>query len=470
MKRLKYSKIKNYFFLAGIAVSIVFGLINFFIFDGFNGAVLLCTGISIFACICIFYRFNLGVIAIIRGDFGKPPKKDKRFVDYEKPIVKDVQALKELIDYGKSSLLVYKMNTREIYQLVKFDGRLLLNKCTIDKGLITDFTKLSEMKSGRGHIFVDYKIIDRINYLCTPTNYYLPVINIITNHKQYRFIGLLEELTPESIKLFFDDIPDIKINIKSTPDSPKILSARREKDKRDFNLNFMILLEILFIPYLMYLHTFSNGFMHSMVAIYSAISILLLIVFLLLPIFNSKYYTIGFIDEAVSIKGKQNTAMKYSGKKDIKYLVTLIPLYVVLFLTRVETYVNLAWYSILVAVFTAIFMYAFFRSNPVKVTSFKNIAVKIVISCFIFLLSGCAIVTTVNNLVIFNQSQSSHNVLDKSWHSSRNGEAYYAKIRYYDKECWVTISQDEYESNSNILDIEKVRGLLGVEYIAVSND
>lgn len=471
MKKLNYSVIKNYFFLAGIAIIIIFWLINNALFDN-PDAVLFCSGISLVACLCAFYRFNLGVIALFLGTFGKPSSRNKKFVDYEKMIIPNAEKIKQSIDYGKSSILLYKVNTREIYQIVKLDGRLLLNKCTIDKGLITDFTNLSEIKTGRGRSFIDCKTIKGVNFICSKTNYYLPTINIITQKKQYRFIGMFEALTTECIKNFFDDIPDVKVNIKSTPNSQKILNERLDNDKRDLNFNLLRLAAILFTPYCINIHTSGSGFKHGVAMFYIVVSVSLLIVFLFLSILNSKHYTIGFIYDEIGdysrhkpVNKKLRQADKKLNKKDTTVEVFLISLTIIGVGTREETYVNLSWYIILVSAFTVVFLILFLKSNLIMPDSFKGRVIMIALSCFVFILSGCVVVSAVNNLVIFDRSQSSYNIIEKTSAHLKNDEIYYAKIRYNGKEHSVCIPYEEYTSNNNILDVEEVKGLLGIKYI-----
>lgn len=462
--KLQYHKLNNWFFLGGILLSALFSVFNLIVLDSwFKSLFWLFFAVSVILCSSFFYHRNVGLIALIFGFFGKPSKYDTKFIDYSKPVVDDVEHLKEITDFGRSSMLFYQLNKREIYQIVKCNNRLILNKCSLDNGIITDFSDVDKLKVGKGDYQIPYSAIKSVTYSYSATNYYLPIISIVTAEKQYRFIGFFEEINADEIKSFFSDIPGIKVKIKAKENSGKQMKQKMEQDKKVFILNVFLLLSSLTFPYAAFLHFF-NEHVKGLITVYAFVNTILLVVYLLLPIVDSKHYALSR-DEENSIY-KEERVYK---KKRVTQGVFIAYIFLLTFVFD-ETYINLWWMIALAAILSIAFIVSYFVANNIKYLSGMDKAGRILSVFLVYVFSSVVIVSCVNNLAVIEQSEQACYITAKSYsYSQKAGPHYTAKIDLDGNEHRLHISRNTYESDDNTVNVKKVKGLLGVEYIVENN-
>lgn len=448
-RKINYQKLNSSFFFIGIALCFALQLINSVVTE-FNDSVLI---ISLAVVTICFYRFNNGLIALIRGRFGKPRKNDVHFVDYDAVKYKD-EIKAEIGD----SLMVYKLNSRDAFQIIKQKERLLVRKCFISDDINeciyeTDLSNPDSIKFAKGDISIRYESIDKITYKISPTNYYTAIIEIKVGKKTYRYIGLLEELVFDETKKFFESFCKVKTN-KEQIDK---VDEKLKIEKNMFLFRILNLVSCVTVPnVLISAMVETKGVEHVLTSVYMLISVFALILYVVLPIINPKKF--GFEVERGSIGKKSDT------------LLAMMLVNLAMFITIVarQSIINLSWYIILVGVLTVILAYLylkvakFYDLNDEKFTK----ALTILTAVLIVGMTSASIVSGINYTIPL-KSYSQTYTIEEKWeeHTSKGGTRYYADVRLDGKDETVLISSDTFDNNSNRIQLVRTRGILGIEYI-----
>ncbi len=450
---MNYRKLNASFFLVGVIFCLLVEGINSVVMGIKFSNLLIVILISVCIIAICFYRFNNGVIAILKGRFAKPRKTDLHFVDYDLVKNKD-----ELISATSGSLLVYKLNSRDSYQIIKQSDRLLIRKVNIgdsveDSNLVSD--DFDSVKFARGDISVRYDSLTRVTYKISPDNYYEPIIEIIVGKKHYRYIGYINPLLDSDIKLFFSDI----IKVKSLNKSNDRVEKRLENDKRVMAYNILKLVASIFVPNTLLSHavTVDNKNARIITSIYMIVCVSTMIIFALLPIINPKKYGL-FIDEYD--KSQRD-------KVDVAIGPMTIGLLLLIAVVSYETPTNTGWYLFLVGVvFLALFIAFLFRNGITNTEKTKKWE-QIIISLFIFGIMSASIVSGINYSIPVKSRVETFHISDRHIESrSKGGDDYYVTVRVDGHDKNVKVDLDTFEDNNSIIKLERTRGILGVEYIA----
>lgn len=451
--KINYQKLNASFFFIGIIASVLLQAINSVIMKYDFSQLRLIMIISIVAVIICFYRFNNGLIALIRGRFGKPRKNDLNYVDYDEK--KTVFNLKEEIG---DTLLVYKLNSRDTYQIIKQKDRLLLRKCVVEHMLHTCETEETlanpdSIKFARGDISIRYESIDKITYKISPTNYYAPIIEIKVGKKTYRYIGFLEPFDFEEIEQFFKNA--CKVNKESNKKKDEKIKA----EKGALLFKILNLISCVVAPNILMSSVYEvKSSAHILTSVYMLISIVILILYILLPIINPKVY--GYETDYKKLAKNQN---------DTLIAILLICLLIMITIISHQSVINFAWYVILSGGLTAALIYPFVKSSGFynKLDEPFTRTLSVLAAVLIVALSSASIVSGINYTIPLKSYSQTYTINDK-WEqsTSKGGVNYYASIRIDGKDEEVMISSDTYESNSNHIQLVRTRGLFGIEYIA----
>lgn len=454
---MSYKKLNNCFFLFGIVIILLLTvLISAVCFnDDFAFLFFPSCLISSVLCTAFFYRFNNGLISIIMGKFGKPSAKNKKYFDYDKSIVDNIDELKFAVKYGEKSFLFYKQNTREIYQVIKLSDRILIHKCFVENkkiiNPITDYTSAESIKKSKNDKIIYFNAIKSVTYRFSETNFSLPVISIISERHRYGFIGLFEKIVLDEVKSFFGDICDVKTgaSLKS------VLSKNEQKEKTVFEYNVLCLISSISFPYVLYASVLNDDKTHILLSLFMMINVIVLVIAVLFAIIKADYFSLGFIE---NINDK---------RKDISFLYLALALPVLL-MCSVQTVINIDWYIILIVIFAVpiILMY-FLKVFNLNKLSKGAAVVKIIAVAGVFILTSSALVSGVNYIIPLKSDTQSYHITDRyTVHAKSGGEYHYVRIAENGEEKDLRVSSETYENKSDIIDAEKTTGLLGITYLS----
>lgn len=450
--KINYRKVNPYFFFIGIGVSVLISFLNsavsevdYYVYGW----------ISIIACTLCFYRLNNGLIALIRGRFAKPKRSNLKFVDYDEIPIKDAKDFKNSIAYGEKSLIAYKLNSREVYQLIKQNDGLLIRRCYPEKGIgvVTDFDH--HLKAVRDDSLIQYSAIKNVTYKISPNNFYLPVISISAGKKHFRFIGYLEPFSRADINAFFSDI--VKVRGRNVQKSPE--EQINESEHLAFKYNIIALLTCLITPSLYVAPSaVGSGASHILWMIYAMISVVLLIIYLYLAVAKSEKYKLDLI-----------TDNKSDGKKDVSVGLMLLGISLVFSMFFEVSVINIKWYLILVAVVFVILITLYFKGIRLpkfndKQNRHKRLFV-IIGAVVMFFISSSALVSAVNYAVPLHTQTYTCAVTQMYEEEGRRSTLYYAEIIVDGREQSIQIDDETYNSKVSRIDVAESTGILGVKYI-----
>lgn len=452
--KTNYQKLNASFFFIGIITCTVLQFINAKLLGvGFDDMKLI-FAISLIAVAICFYRFNNGLIAVIRGRFGKPKKNDVHFVDYD--LIKNTDEIKAEIG---DSLLVYKLNSRDAYQIIKQSDRLLLRRIVLSNdpnecNYETDLSNPDNIKFARGDISIRYESIRKITYKLSPSNYYNSIIEILVGKKCYRYIGAIEELDLKAVKEFFDDVFKIKTN-KEQEDR---VAQRVKAEKKALVFKAVNLLACICVPNVL-LSASATGKARILLSVYALISVLCLLVYLILPI--AKPNEFSFIDSQKSVSRLDNL-------KDVLLGLALVSLVMFVSLVVRQTVLNTAWYIILIAVITIPTSVLLIKRGRLLLGDNKTFEkIGIVFSVVFFVaIAGSGIVSGINYAVPVKEYTQTYSISDR-WieTGSKGGDHHYVCVRFDGRDEAILVDEDTYYDNSNKIDLVRSRGILGIEYL-----
>lgn len=453
--KINYQKLNSSFFFIGIIACAVLQFVNAKILGvGFDDMKLL-FAISLIAVTICFYRFNNGLIAVFRGRFGKPRKNDVHYVDYD--LIKNADEIKAEIG---DSLLVYKLNSRDTYQIIRQKDRLLLRRVVLSNdpnecNYETDLSNPDSIKFARGDISIRYESITKITYKISPTNYYNSIIEIRVGKKCYRYIGAIEELELATVKEFFDDIFKIKTNKEQ--ENKVALRVRAEKQALVFKT--MNLLACICVPNILLSASSTTGKARTLMSFYALICVACLLVYLILPIIKPTEF--GFIDDAKSKK-------RLSNLKDVSLGIAFVSLALFISLVIRQTVLNYVWYLILVVILTIPLSVLFIKRGGMLLKenkTFEKIVTVFSVVLFVAVASS-GIVSGINYAVPVKEYSQTYTISDR-WieKNSRGGEYHYVEVKFNGRDESVLVDSDTYYENLNKIDLVRSRGILGIEYI-----
>jgi hypothetical protein len=455
--KINYKKINPCFFFIGIIVSLAFGALNCKVTNLSSNVFLVYIFLSIFACSMCFYRFNNGLIALLRGRFAKPKRNDVRYVDYSECPIKNVEDFKADIDYAKSSLIAYKLNSREVYQIIKQSDGLLVRRCYPENGAGVECDFDNTLKAARGDRFIQYSQIKYVTYKISPNNYYLPIVSISAGNKHFRFIGYLEPFDRKDIDDFFSNIAKVRgKNVKKSPEE-----QINEVEKLTFKYNVIALLTCVVTPYNLFINIVSStGKARLLWSIYAVISIVLLIIYLYVALAKSKRYKVDLLNNS-----------KNDGKKDVSIGMVLLSLSIIVSFLMFTTIINFGWYALLCAIVFAVLIVKYFKTVKLpKGNSKENKTIRFctIITCVIVLMIvSSALVSAVNYAVPVSNDTRSCSVVEMYAENNSKGESYYAKVVVDGKKQKVPIDSETYDSHASHINVTKSVGILGVKYIRI---
>lgn len=453
MKRLNLSRVNDCFFLISIALSVMFTLISAFVFEiDLKSAFLLMLLLSFTADAICFYRLNNGLIAIARKKFGKPSSKNLHFVAYEKNEFEPSPDLK-----GKS-LFVYKLNSRNAYQIIKLKDRFLVHRIYPDREdskIITDFDGIENLYVNSKDIEIYYSSVKSVIYSLSENNFYLPIISINTGKKHFRYIGCFKELKDNEVKEFFTDKAKVKIKNKYS-DRDNIINKQQ---KSVLGYNVLTLFACTIVPQTIFVGVHSDeGYRHILSSLYILISLVILILYILMPIIWNKKYTF-------------NLSSGSSEKKDISAGTILVFATLLIAVDLKITVINKGWYLILCLVIFILICILYFSKNISFIRTFqksKYIAAVLEI-IFISAFVSSSIILGVNYLVPTESYEQSYNVIDTHIEKRKHNYDYYATVRIGTAEYDIEISEELYDKSPSIVNVKRQKGLLGIEYAYNSN-
>lgn len=452
--KTNYQKLNASFFFIGIIACTVLQFINAKLLGvGFDDMKLI-FAISLIAVVICFYRFNNGLIALIRGRFGKPKKNDVHFVDYD--LIKNTDEIKAEIG---ESLLVYKLNSRDSYQIIKQSDRLLLRRIVLSNdpnecNYETDLSNPDNIKFARGDISIRYESIRKITYKLSPSNYYNSIIEILVGKKCYRYIGAIEELDLKAVKEFFDDVFKIKTN-KEQEDR---VAQKVKAEKKALVFKIVNLLACICVPNV-FLSASATGKARILLSVYAMISVLCLLVYLILPI--AKPTEFSFIDS-------QKTVSRLDNLKDVLLGLVLVSLVMFVSLVVRQTVLNTAWYIILIAVITIPISVLLIKRGRLLLgdnKTFEKIGIVFSVVCFVAI-AGSGIVSGINYAVPVKEYTQTYSISDR-WieTGSKGGDHHYVSVRFDGQDEAILVDEDTYYDSSNKIDLVRSRGILGIEYL-----
>ncbi|MCM1285661.1 MAG: hypothetical protein NC213_02585 [Acetobacter sp.] len=439
MKLNKLRIINAGFFLITLAFSVLISLINKKLFDC---DIILILAASFVADAVCFYRFNNGIIAILRSKFNKPSKKNLRFVDYENIDTKQKdEIISKICD---NSIVAYKLNTRTVFQIIKEKDYLRLHRV---KSIQNSFIDKNNKKQYKSDIFLPNSSIKGITYSISSKNFDLPIITIYTGKKYYRFIGMLEEFTEKDIVEFFSNITKVKLR-NNRANNEKII---HKAEICRLKYNILSMLGIVFTPQLLLFSGNLENKFQILISFYRLISISVLIILALLPIVkNQKYEFSLFIpyrknDNKIDISTGYiwiNITLALSSKlsTEINFTYSMV-------LTLILTFVSIAFYLI--------------KTN---ILDDKNKFARILLMSIIVFISSNGIINNINYLVPIKTDVIYCSVIDKEIRRTKNSEDYYLTVTIADSVININVSDDVYNNNPNTVKVRKTKGILGIEY------
>lgn len=455
--KINYRKINPYFFFIGIVMTVLISVLNSSLSETeFKDYFLMFGSASLVACVLCFYRFNNGLIALIRGRFAKPKRNNLRFVDYDDVQIHNIDAFKDSVEYGRKSIIAYKLNSRKVYQIIRQDNGLLIRRCYPEDGagIITDFSKA--YKPAGEDSLIPYSLVRSITYKISPDNFYLPIISISVGKKHFRFIGYLEPFDREDINSFFSGLFRVKgQNVQKNPEE-----QINEIECITFRYNLTALLTCIVAPSLFVAPAaVGAGVSHLLWIVYAAISIALLILYLYLPVAKPKKYKLDLMADN-----------KSDGKKDISVGLILLSVSMALSMFFEVTVINIKWYLILVTVVFVILITLYFKSTDFSKKNYKENKYKklyaVICAVFVFSISAAALVSAVNYAVPLRTQTNSYAVVQMYEQKERRGNIkYYADIIVDGTEQTIQIDDETYNSRSSRITAAKSTGILGVQYI-----
>jgi hypothetical protein len=453
---MNYKKINPLFFFIGVVLSILIGLFNSALLNvDFADSFWFFSLISICGCTLCFYRFNNGLIALFRGRFNMPKKSDLKYVDYSKCPIRNIQEFKDTIAYGDKCLIAYKLNSREVYQIIKQPDGLLVSRCYPEKNIAVETNYDNSIEKARNDTFIQYSKIKSVTYKISPNNYFLPIIQISVDKKCFSFIGYLEPFDRKDIDNFFSDITKVKgRNVKKSPDE-----QINEIEKITFRYNLFALLTCLVAPWNLVASLIGGtGVPRAVWSVYTIISVVLLVIYIYIGLSKSKKYKIDLINDR-----------KNDGKKDISVGLVLLSVSMILSIVLYISIINWAWYLILCSIVFAVLIIKYFKSNSLpKGNSKENKTSRfcmIFSVVFVFVISSGALVSAVNYSVPLKSETRTYSVSEMYIEESDKSVDHYAKINIDGKKENVRITEETYNSHSSRIDVTKTVGILGIKYL-----
>lgn len=454
---MNYKRINNCFFLAGVFIILLSAVFIFAVCfkEYFSDLFLSSCLISSILCTAFFYRFNNGLISIIRGKFGKPSAKNKKYVDYDKAVVDNIDELKSSIEYGEKSILLYKQNTREVYQIIKLSNRILMHQCFIENkkvcNLITDYSSAERIKKSKNDKIIYFNAIKSVTYRFSETNFFLPVIRIVSENHRYEFIGLFEKITLDEIQAFFGDV----CNVKAGTSLKAVLSKNAQREKNVFEYNILCLISCISFPYVLFASAFNNDDkIHILLSLFTIINVIALTAAVLLAIIKADCFSLGFIENS------------NDKRKDISFLYLSLA-FPILLMCSVQTVVNMTWYIILIVILALPITLMYFKKafHLNKLSRGSAIAKMIAVIC-VFMLTSSALVSGINYTVPVKNNTQSYHIVDRYTVTAKFTEYHYVRIIENGEEQDLRVSSEVYESSSDIVEVEKTTGLLGITYLS----
>ena len=456
--KLNYKKINPWFFLVGVVICFAFCALNASLFENSKGVFLIMIITSLAICTFCFYKLNNGLIALLRGRFAMPSKKDNNFVDYSKPRVENAQEIKQAVSYSEKCLIMYKLNSREVLQIYRKGDRLVVHKCFPEKEkseLICDFENAVMSKNDW---FIPISEIKSITFGISKTNYDLPIFSINRNNKTYRFIGYFEPVTKELLSEFFADI--CKVRTRNGEGTAKVNSEKAEKTK--FLYNILELLTALTVPaMILVFFVGETSILRLLGSIYMIVTLILLAVSLVVVIKNKNKLIFDYNDET----GKRDSQRELL----LEFLVLNAALYLPCFAHTV--YLNVIYFAVLCTVLFAILTYFYFKGNPFKKPG-KNAEKSTTLERKLFVLltvlfigfSSANLVAGANYVIPVRTTTEQYAILDTEKDAEDN-DLYTVTIRVESKEKTVSVSKERLSKNASFLKATKTKGILGIEYI-----
>jgi len=453
--KLDYKKINPWFFLISVPLCVIMYAYNAITVKASKDQALFMLFLSVALCVIFFYRFNNGVIALLRGRFAMPSKKDKKFVDYSKPRVENAEEIKEAVSYGEKCLIMYKLNSREVLQIYRKGDRLVVHKCFPDKeqnALIFDF---ENAKPSKGDWYIPINGIKSVVFGISKTNYDLPVFSIIRNNKNYRFIGYFEPVTKELLTEFFADI--CKVKTRNGEETAKRNSVKAERTK--FSYNLLHFVTALIAPCMLAVSVIGEtGKTRAIASVYMVIALVILQICLLIVILNRNKLIVEY-------DGNKNSTRELL----LEFGVINIALFLAVYLRNYI--VNTGYFIVLAAVVFAVLTIIYFKTNPVKkpkkdeTKTDKEIRILMVIlTVFVIGVSSANLLLGANYVIPVKTTTQQYAIKEVEA-DSENDDVYFVTVNIDGRNRTVDVSKETVEKNSSFLKAAKTRGILGIEYI-----
>ena len=456
--KLNYKKINPWFFLASVVLCFMFCTLNASLFENSKGVFLVMIFASLAICTFSFYRFNNGLIALLRGRFAMPSKKDKWFIDYSKPRFENAEEIKQAVSYGKKCLIMYKLNSRDVLQIYRKGNRLIIHKCFPEKEqseLIYDF---ENTRRSNKDLIIPISEIKSITCGTSKTNYDLPVFSISRNKKVYHFIGYFEPVSKELLTEFFADI--CKVRTRSGEEAAKANAQKSEKTKCLYNV--LELLTALTVPAMIIVFLMGEtSILRMLGSVYMIITLVLLAVSLIVVIKNKNKLIFDYNDET----GKRDSQKELL----LEFFVLNAALYLPCFTRTI--YLNVVYFAILCIILFAILTYFYFKGNPFKKPRKKakkstmRERMSLVLLTVLFIgFSSANLVAGANYVIPVKTTTEQYAIFDTE-RDAEHKDSYYVTIRVESKEKTISVSKERLSKNASFIKASKTKGILGIEYI-----
>ena len=431
--KLDFKKLNSYMFLFGTVLSLIASLITSLCF-GVGFWILFFVSLVLNAV--FFYRLNNGLIALLFGEFGVSMfKKHKNLLKHQLTERKTEELLKTVL-YGEKSLIVRRKNTKSYYQIVKRNNSFFIKKCSSValNTMITDFESSKQFK-GKKNFELMFHAIKEIWYTVDTDN---ETVIYMTNGK--RKFPMVPEFPIDLSKLeeflTFEDYDGVLF--KETPESE--FDRVQNENKNKFIYNVISVFSSVFT-----IQCFATAFPNTNLwcLVCNLVVLVSLWYFVLLSFTKPEkyfYYNL-FTSEKNSREGYEFRQFS-----------------LLLFATLISLRLSIVNFKVLISISAVIFVIAFSFLFPKllrkKKNNTKSANVQVLVATIFLAIVSCLSVFYVNNFYVKKEVTAVYSVSN-----------YYYDILVDGKEYSAFADLEDYEANSPHIEVTRITGLLGIEYI-----